>query len=406
MPADGADRAPLRLGAPFEHVDVQAFASEVEALHGELKASLGAADYRHLLKMVWWTRLCTLLGYSVAWIMPNPISALLIGLGNMGRWANITHPVMHRGMDKVPGVPARYTSKKYAKGWRRYLDWLDWLHPDAWALEHNGLHHYHTSQVEDPDIVERNAWFIRSEKMPRLLKWMFGIALTMTWKWTYYAPNTFFALKQHHKQREHARGESDGAPVPSMGTVERWIIPGEKLWFPTNRWALEYYARCVLPYGLFRFGLVPALFLPLGTSAWLAVLINSLLAEIVANIVTFVTIAPNHTGDDLYRFDTPCRSRAEFYLQQCASSVNYPGGQDWKDFLQGHLNYQIEHHLWPDLPLLKYQQAAPRLKEICRRHGVPYIEESVFKRFGKTWSILLGDSTMLRVPASEPVAPA
>jgi len=396
MPADGSDRKPLKFGTPFEHVDADAFAAEVEALHATLKADLGPADYRHLLKMVWWSRLATLLGYSVAWIIPNPVSALLIGLGNMGRWANVTHPVMHRGMDKVPGVPAHYTSKRYAKGWRRYLDWLDWLHPDAWALEHNGLHHYHTGQVEDPDIVERNAWFIRSKNMPRVCKWAFGVALTMTWKWTYYAPNTFFALKQHRKQRAQSRDEALVDPVPSMGTVERWIIPGEKLWLPLNKWAVEYWLRCVLPYGLFRFGLVPALFLPLGTSAWLAVLVNSLLAEIVANIVTFVTIAPNHTGDDLYRFDAPCRNRAEFYLQQCAASVNYPGGSDWKDYLQGHLNYQIEHHLWPDLPLLKYQQAAPRLKEICRRHGVPYIEESVFRRFGKTWSILLGDSSMRR----------
>jgi fatty acid desaturase len=400
MPADGNARQPLRFDAPFAHVDADAFCAEVEALHAELKADLGPRDYRHLLKMVWWSRLSTLLGYSIAWIMPNPLSMLLIGIGNMGRWANVTHPVMHRGMDKVPGVPPRYTSKHYAKGWRRYLDWLDWLHPDAWALEHNGLHHYHTGQVEDPDIVERNAWFIRSKRMPRLVKWMFGVALVMTWKWTYYAPNTFFALKQHRLQREHARGVrgagEGGEPVPSMGTVERWIIPGEKLWLPLNRWAVEYWLRCVLPYGLLRFGVVPALFLPLGTSAWLAVLVNTVLAEVVANILTFVTIAPNHTGDDLYRFDTPTRNRTEFYLQQCAASVNYPSPNVLTDYLQGHLNYQIEHHLWPDLPLLKYRQAAPRLKEICRRHGVPYIEENVFRRFGKTWSILMGDSSMLR----------
>jgi len=391
MPADGSARQPLRFDAPFQHVDAEAFCAEVEALHAELKADLGPRDYRHLLKMVWWSRICTLLGYAFAWIAPNPVSMLLIGVGNMGRWANVTHPVMHRGMDKVPGVPARYTSKKYAKGWRRFLDWLDWLHPDAWALEHNGLHHFHTGQTEDPDIVERNAWFIRAASMPRVCKWILGATLVLTWKWSYYAPNTFFALKQHRLQR--ARKDED---VPSMGTIERMIIPGEKIWLPINRWGVEYWARCVLPYGLFRFVFVPLMFLPLGKAAWFAVLVNAIFAELVANVMTFVTIAPNHTGDDLYRFDTPPRGRAEFYLQQCAASVNYPGGQDWKDYLQGHLNYQIEHHLWPDLPLLKYQQAAPRLKEICRRHGVPYIEENVFRRFGKTWSILMGDSSMLR----------
>jgi fatty acid desaturase len=74
--------------------------------------------------------------------------------------------------------------------------------------------------------------------------------------------------------------------------------------------------------------------------------------------------------------------------------VNYPGGTDLKDFLLGYLNYQIEHHFWPDLPLLKYRQAKPELRAICQRHGVPYIEESVFLRFGKLWSILMGDAEM------------
>ena len=63
--------------SPFSSVDHKAFARDVEALHASLKADLGLADYRHLLKMVWWSRLSTLLGYATAWIMPNPLSALL-----------------------------------------------------------------------------------------------------------------------------------------------------------------------------------------------------------------------------------------------------------------------------------------------------------------------------------------
>jgi fatty acid desaturase len=165
---------------------------------------------------------------------------------------------------------------------------------------------------------------------------------------------------------------------------------------PVTAWGLEFWARCVLPYALFRFGLVPALFLPLGTTAWAAVLLNSLLAEIVANAITFFIIGPNHSGDDVHAFDAPPRTKAEFYLHQAAGSVNYRGGRDLSDFLLGHLNYQIEHHFWPDLPLLKYRQAAPRLKAICARHGVPYIEDSVFRRFGKLWAVLMGDASLRR----------
>ena len=389
------DDAPVE-PAPLPAIDYKAFAADVEALHATLKADLGEADLAHLRKMVRWSRACTLLGYALAWPFPNPLAALLIDLGNMGRWACVTHPVMHRGYDAVPNVPARYTSKKFALGWRRYRDWLDWLHPDAWAHEHNQLHHYHTGQQEDPDIVERNAWFIRHPRMPRALKWLLVALLMMTWKLTYYAPNTFFALKQHRKIRAQTAAQAKANPLPTMGTVKRWVIPGERVVLPVTAWGIEYYLRCVLPYGLMRFGVIPALFLPFGVHAWSAVLVNSLLAEVVANVITFVTIAPNHTGDDVYRFEGRCKSRAEFYVQQCAGSVNYPGGSDARDFLQGYLNYQIEHHVWPDLPLLKYRQAKPHLQAICRKHGVPYIEQSVFKRFGKLLGIMMGDTDMRR----------
>lgn len=383
-------------GDGLSAIDAKAFSADIEALHAELKADLGAADLAHLRKMVLWGRACTLLGYACAWIVPNPLAALLLGMGNVGRWSSVTHPVMHRAYDAVPGVPERYRSRTFAKGWRRYLDWLDWLHPDAWVHEHNHLHHYHTGQRDDPDLVERNAWFIRHPRMPRVLKWLVVVLLMMTWKLTYYAPNTFWALKQHRRIRAQSAAQARLDPLPTMGTVKRWIIPGERVVLPVTPWGLEFHLRCVLPYAAVRFGLIPALFLPFGQAAWLAVLINTVLAEIVANVLTFITIAPNHTGDDVHRFDAPYRSKAEFYLQQVTGSVNYPGGTDARDFVLGYLNYQIEHHVWPDLPLLKYRQAAPRLKAICHKHGVPYIEESVFRRFGKLWSIMMGDTSMRR----------
>lgn len=398
---DHSDSQPWREEAPAEFatlpdIDYRAFSAEVDALHARLKADLGADDLAHLRRMERWGHACTLLGYALAWMFPNPVAALLMGMGNVARWSMVTHPVMHRGYDAVPGVPARFRSRPFAMGWRRWIDWLDWLHPAAWAHEHNHLHHYYTGQRDDPDLVERNAWVIRLRAMPRPVKWLLATLLMMSWKLTYYAPNTYWALKQHRRIRAQSAAQARAEPLPGMADVWRLVVPGERLLLPVTAWGAEFYLRCVLPYALVRFGLIPVLFLPLGVEAWAAVLANSLLAEIVANVYSFVIIAPNHTGDDVYRFDGGCRGKAQFQVQQVMGSVNYPGGNDLRDFLQGYLNYQIEHHVWPDLPMLKYRQAAPQLKEICRRHGVPYIEESVFKRFARLWSIMMGDSRMRR----------
>merc|ERR1712087_65669 len=67
---------------------------------------------------------------------------------------------------------------------------------------------------------------------------------------------------------------------------------------------------------------------------------------------------------------------------------------DVNDFLRGWLNYQIEHHCWPQLSMLSYQKAAPELRAICEKHGVPYVQHSVFRRLKKTADVMVGAASM------------
>ena len=41
--------------------------------------------------------------------------------------------------------------------------------------------------------------------------------------------------------------------------------------------------------------------------------------------------------------------------------------------MTGHLSYQIEHHLFPDLPSNRYAEVAPRVRALCERYGLPYV---------------------------------
>ena len=152
--------------------------------------------------------------------------------------------------------------------------------------------------------------------------------------------------------------------------------------------------RSWLPYLAFYFALIPALATPLGWWAVLSVLINSVLAEFLTNAHAFVTIVPNHAGPDLYRFEGRTRNRGEFYVRQIVGSANYRCGGDLNDVMHGWLNYQIEHHLWPDMSLLQYRKAQPEVRAICERHGVPYVQESVWRRCAKAVEIIVGDGSM------------
>ncbi|MEN8251926.1 MAG: fatty acid desaturase, partial [Bacteroidota bacterium] len=119
----------------YAQVDKALLAKDI----GDIKKTIGKPtqeDFQHLKKIELWGRLSALLGYATAWIFPlNLLSAFLISIGNISRWANVAHPVMHGAYDKVPGIPKRYTRKGFAVGWRRVIDWLDWIEPSAWDHE-------------------------------------------------------------------------------------------------------------------------------------------------------------------------------------------------------------------------------------------------------------------------------
>ena len=117
-------------------------------------------------KVEFWGRLSVIVGYSIAWIFPfNILGALLISIANVSRWANVAHPIMHGAYDKVPDIPKRYTSKGFAKGWRRIFDWLDWIDPEAWDYEHNKKHYYnYLGEDSDPDNVEKNMHWLREKQ--------------------------------------------------------------------------------------------------------------------------------------------------------------------------------------------------------------------------------------------------
>jgi len=372
-------------------LDVAGFRRELDALRQSVQGALGREDLRHLRKIEWWGRGCTLLGYATAWILPNPLSAALISQGSVTRWTVMMHHVGHGAYDRVPGVPARYTSKVFGRGWRRFIDFPDWVETESWLCEHNLLHHYHTGEAADPDLVERNITTLRRLRLARPLKLLIVLLHALTWKWSYYAPSNLRALHLARTRpagtslAQHVAAHLDAHYQPQSGRVRALAdVAAQTLW------------RCILPYALYRFALIPALFLIISPEAALNVLWTSILAELITSVHTFLIIGPNHCGDDLQRFATPPGGKAEFYLRQLRGSANYRTGGDGNDFLHGWLNYQIEHHLWPDLPLLRYQQLQPQLRQLCARHGVPYVQEGVLRRARRMIGIMIGERSMLR----------
>nr|ANN11901.1 delta-4 desaturase [Siganus guttatus] len=51
----------------------------------------------------------------------------------------------------------------------------------------------------------------------------------------------------------------------------------------------------------------------------------------------------------------------------------------FNDWFSGHLNFQIEHHLFPRMPRHNYHLVAPQVQALCEKHGIPYEVKTLWK---------------------------
>jgi len=386
-------------------VDIPAFKADIKALGDRLEKGQGNEDVAHLEKIMRWSNICGGVGLLTCWMRPNPVSILALSTWTLSRWTMIGHHVCHGGYNKQDDGSGRFTSFGFALGSlkNRVRDWFDWMLPEAWNVEHNNLHHYRTGEPGDPDLVERNLELLRDIKIPRAIKYAVVAVMAGIWKWYYYAPNTYKQLKIQEMKKL-------GLPAPKEEDVHAaFALPtffdkgaAEKFNFSF----LDYFKKVMGPYLALRFFLMPAPLLLFGRAFYTNALINIALADVVSNLHSFLVISTNHAGKDLYKFDYSVVPKSgSFFMRQVITSVNFRTGNgeggkvhgfraDLNDFFHGWLNFQIEHHLWPQLSMLSYQKAAPEVKAICAKHGVPYVQQNVFKRLKETADIMVGATSM------------
>jgi fatty acid desaturase len=97
-------------------------------------------------------------------------------------------------------------------------------------------------------------------------------------------------------------------------------------------------------------------------------------ANIIRNIWSHGIIFCGHFPDQTFTFsqkETEDESRGAKYVRQLVGAANIEGGPLFH-VISGNLGYQVEHHLYPDMPSTRYGEIAPRVREICERYELPY----------------------------------
>lgn len=368
----------------IEAFDVEGFATDIKAARDASKPS-DSEESAHLVKLERWTTTLAVVGVLLAIRgVYSPLAMIALGYYKYGKFAILAHHSLHGGW----GVDRRGW---FAQGpYRRIVDWCDWIFPLGWIVEHNKVHHYYLNEDADPDFVERNTEVVQALKAPLAVKYVIVFAQAVVWKWFYYASNT---LKLLHAENPGAPSKAELDEAITMSGLFRMALQGDP-WY--RALAADFILRVIGPPFVLQFVLPPMILGWLrGTGGVLPfcwfTFANVVGAEVVTNVHAFCTIVTNHAGSDLWHFTGACKpDTAEFYLRSVLGSVAYQAGNDFVDYFHGYLNYQGEHHAFPNLSPLHYQRLHPLFKRVCAQHGVPYVQEPMWIRVKKTADIIVG----------------
>jgi NADPH-dependent stearoyl-CoA 9-desaturase len=110
-------------------------------------------------------------------------------------------------------------------------------------------------------------------------------------------------------------------------------------------------------------------------------------ANLVRNLWTHSVIMCGHFPEGVETFERRSiegETRGEWYLRQMLGSANISGGRIMH-IMTGNLSYQIEHHLFPDLPSNRYQEIAPKVRALFEQYGLTYQTGSLPRQVASAW---------------------
>jgi len=126
-----------------------------------------------------------------------------------------------------------------------------------------------------------------------------------------------------------------------------------------------------------------ALYPALSLRRWRRTLGANVTANVLRNVWAYVVICCGHFADGAEKFEPETlenETKPEWYLRQMLGSANFDAGPVMA-FMSGNLCYQIEHHLFPDLPSNRYAEIAVRVRALCAAYGLPYTTGHLIKQY-------------------------
>lgn len=331
--------------AHLNHADIEALAAELDTIRCDIEQSRGTKDMEYIRRAIAIQRglevasRLTILASKgrVGWIAGTVGLAVAKCIENM----ELAHNILHGQWDWMNDPEI------HSATW----EW-DMVGPSAhWMSSHNHRHHVYTNVVDVDHDLGFGVMRVTRDQQWRpgnLLQPVRAVLLAAMFEW---------GVAMHGLYSVQEREDTEAAKSAHHKTMVRKMI-----------------RQSVKDYVLF-----PALSL----RKWRRTFGATLVANGFRNAWAYIVIVCGHFADGADKFSASVlenETKPEWYLRQMLGTANFRSGRVLS-FMSGHLSYQIEHHLFPDLPSNRLPEISERVRALCEAYDLPYTTGSFLRQY-------------------------
>jgi linoleoyl-CoA desaturase len=279
--------------------------------------------------------------------MPALILAVMVmSLGVSGIGLSVMHDANHGAYSKSPGV----------NNFVGYSLNLVGANSFNWKIQHNLLHHTYTNVYEeDEDISPKGALRLsphspwkKIHKFQFIYAWfLYGL---MTLSWLFF--KDFERIVKYYK---------NGLINKQKANV-------------TTEWIILIITKAIFIGYIF---FIPWIFTPL---VWWQILIGITMMHYAAGFFLAIIFQPAHviTGTEFPLPDEENVLKYNWTVHQLHTTTNFGNKSKWFSWFVGGLNFQIEHHLFPNICHVHYRKISEIVKSTTEEFGLPYKNARTF----------------------------
>jgi len=247
-------------------------------------------------------------------------------------------------------------------------------------IQHEGNHHSLTGNIKIDKLI--GSFFFSM-----------GEAGSAAW-WT-------SSHNRHHASPQHVGYDSDLNTLPALAFDRVTGRLGNPKWLRFQAWTFEFSTWLVVlfwklylhPVAIFRKkAWMDGIFLVLHYYVWYKAFIfqgvggmifSHLVWGSVAGSYLFTHFALSHTHKEVLLHE----EQEDWVRSAVLRTVNVSNNV-FVNWIMGYLNFQIEHHLFPNMPQFRQPEASARVEALCKKHGLHYHTMTYFEAVYHTFKNL------------------